>query len=1267
MAAPYFTAMEEEGPVTLDGAIRRILSEGGAGPGSVQIICLPVGHFTERIGTYFAHLLSLLLDGARVFERLRLLVPPGTEPGETSRAVAEAVDATFVRAGHEPRDEAGITRIQKRVDIVVCDDLSSDTARRLATAEPENTVVAIARAAHYRVPDLVNQVSEGEAAMLGSDETWLPHLQRLADDLAKHASATKKFFLLDTGLFKPRAELLDQLYATPDCSILTAALDDPEAEIDVRMPQWRAWIAKGLIGRVLQDLDAIEGLAGEGKRVVRIQLLDAAGLRPQALEEIRELELQMQLPPAVAAKFARIAAEAGASALALGILTPVAATLSSREDLQNGLRAADRAGDPILAAKIEDALARQFPESSELRTYRYHEAVKAGAHRRAADLLAGLPGSEDAVTFHRKLAEAFDVGGVPDYDALIDGVSGDPALVAQYVTASAADALRRGLVVHAFELSTDPRVAHQDVGSGTLSTTIEQLLINRPSGVMAVPLERIVDGFAILAQRSADQPENASKRALLMDLLEPGVAGEVGLAIVLTLLLRSASRPVNPERAPILPDATPLGEIIRQGPFKDAIGRWVAREAPIMIGRTQFPLDELPTDPDTMCASILAYLGDAAEDGAVAEDLDTMNIVLALGAAIAPHSREPDIDLKMIRTAAMGLAIGGARQPARDLAELLVARADTPRRRRLAWFGLADVYNRCGDRVLAPLYGTLGLHADVAVDDDQLWHETLLINRILRDNGLTDQAADVLDAASELLRRMGKAERYEHRVQTMRIMTRMTRFRESDDPAVTIRGLLAEAVSNARLVLDRGDTAGPAAAMLAQLNRFARELGLQIDPEAMRLEAELRARLGGNLARNVEIYGRDVPTRDDLLELLAATSVARYSEDVGKDALPATMAARRALDADETLDDPQTACLAVEICCDRAIAAAGWDGAKVPPAAPTSAEALAEISLATASAGVRVVQAAFARDETLVTVIAEVGTMRSRREPDANIVLSRLQSWKERYPFAYGTAELDANRFYTSTENLRLDAVAGGATLIVADKHLRSMPPNLFRIGDAFAGELQPMAMAPSLSWLAAVRTAGAVGNGRRLAWISQAESTGTTLATLGDRMETTFAAHSFELRREPVLPQDFGGASMAVIAAHGGLNQEGSAFQVVSDEGRLVISANEFAGALHNVGIVLLFVCSGGRSDAHPAADATVGLARDLLDQGAQAVIASPWPMESIVAPPWLESFLAHWQAGKMLGEAVFAANQTMLQRWPHDYAKGLAMNLFGNPLLRV
>ncbi len=112
-------------------------------------------------------------------------------------------------------------------------------------------------------------------------------------------------------------------------------------------------------------------------------------------------------------------------------------------------------------------------------------------------------------------------------------------------------------------------------------------------------------------------------------------------------------------------------------------------------------------------------------------------------------------------------------------------------------------------------------------------------------------------------------------------------------------------------------------------------------------------------------------------------------------------------------------------------------------------------------------------------------------------------------------------------------------------------------------------------------------------------------------------------------------------------------------------MTAGDLARSLHNVRVVVLFVCSGGRSDKHPAADATIGLAREVLDQGAQVVVASPWPLESLVPPRWVPKFLERWDQGDTISEAVYAANRELFDR-SQDLATGLAMNVFGNPFVR-
>lgn len=138
-------------------------------------------------------------------------------------------------------------------------------------------------------------------------------------------------------------------------------------------------------------------------------------------------------------------------------------------------------------------------------------------------------------------------------------------------------------------------------------------------------------------------------------------------------------------------------------------------------------------------------------------------------------------------------------------------------------------------------------------------------------------------------------------------------------------------------------------------------------------------------------------------------------------------------------------------------------------------------------------------------------------------------------------------------------------------------------------------------------------------------------------------------------------------MTAHGGVHPEGRYFQVVSNEGVLRVTAADLANALRNIGVVVLLVCSGGRVDKHPAANTTLGLAKQVVDRGRSAVVASPWPLDSRVPSHWLPTFLDRWTHGATLIRANFDANQFVDRQFAQDPARGLAMSVFGNPLLSL
>ena len=287
-----------------------------------------------------------------------------------------------------------------------------------------------------------------------------------------------------------------------------------------------------------------------------------------------------------------------------------------------------------------------------------------------------------------------------------------------------------------------------------------------------------------------------------------------------------------------------------------------------------------------------------------------------------------------------------------------------------------------------------------------------------------------------------------------------------------------------------------------------------------------------------------------------------------------------------------------------------------------------DIARAVSRDGVNVVQAGFDEDGRLVrltTTDGEIGI--PVREPADLILKERLSCWAANFPYAYGVDETTANLFYTTTTDLRLSELPPGPVVVVADASFQAFPPNLLFVDGEFAGRTRPMAATPSLAWLGRARDVGHIGDGRRCAWISTAAGhDNQTLPMIAERLQPTFGDYGFSVDNGPVLPATFAGATLAVVTAHGGVHPDGRYFQVVSD-GRNPSCYRCRLGER-------TAQCRGGRSFRvqrrtryrDPAANTTLGLAKQIVDRGCSAVVASPWPLDARVPSHWLPVFLEHW-----------------------------------------
>ncbi|MER9436379.1 CHAT domain-containing protein [Mesorhizobium sp. M0618] len=1242
--------------------------------GGADIFNLDFGTPIIRAGM-LASVLTGLFDEERrpAVRRWVVIAPPGTDRATTVEAALAQFRDSFNALAERELQPKELEALRSRFDVVVANDRRHRSVLDLIDAQPERTAVIVMEAASYRDDQVVPYIAPGAESPLRAEDFWAPQLHALASAATSLAGENRLYVALDADELSPRRQALADLLLTIEgCGVMgSSSDDDPQTILATHVDRWDAWIREGRLGQALQDVDRLPASLERQKDYLRIQLLYRAGHLERALQAIRErLEVGSDLDPSARVKLARVAEDANASRLAGQLLVPIIDALESREDLESALATTSDAGLDDLEERTAARLEALFPGSASLQRRRLKQLVRKRDYVGAAKVAREELTDEKGAEFFDTLALRLSGHPVPDYHALIAEAGRDAAMAEAYRMASVSDALVRKLVVHAFELvrplpSTPGQARH---GERLLLETLEALLlVSSKDGGWPVDRDRFQAAVLDLIERLASNPDNRALRVGLVRLLQPGVAGTTGLALMAVLVLQLASRPIELRKGGA-PGRAGMEWLMGRKPFLTAAFNWMKTEEPLVIGRSVLPVELLTEPADEVVSAVASYLT-YAPPGA-SDDTSAMLTWLAFGASVAPHSSDPDYDLRLIRLVAGKLASAGDVQQARDLAEqALMNGAATARRRRLGWFAMADVYARTGDSIEALLAIACTLAADTGGDEEEIYQEITGVARLFRNCGLHDQARTAIDKARDLLHRMDLHEHYAHQLDTLELQLRQMTLKAAGDHDAALTALLVDVVANGCDVLRYHGHTAPAGAMLGQLLRTAHLLGLPVPPDAEATLKELQKHARGSFGELLAAMSAARPDAQQLFAVVRSLGAARYSDDVGFDMRNLAIAGGRALAGDDLLKDAKDTAFVLDLLADRGVAVPGWDEAAVPAPAPASIRETAEIARAVSRAGLNVLQAGFDEDGHLVrlaTIAGELGE--PVREPADVILKERLNHWATKFPYAYGIDEVSANLFYTTTADLRLSALPDGPVVVAADASFQVFPPNLLFVDGEFAGRTRPMAATPSLAWLGRARETAFTGDGRLCAWISTAVGGDSqTLPMIAERLQPTFEDHGFAVDHGPVLPGAFAGATLAVVTAHGGVHPEDRYFQVVSDEGVLRVTAADLANALRNVGVVVLFVCSGGRADKHPSANTTLGLAKQILDRGCSAVIASPWPLDARVPSHWLPTFLDRWTSGATLIEANFQANKVVDGRFAQDPARGLAMTVFGNPELKL
>lgn len=1258
---------EESKPRTdnADDDLRRFYSDNGLTFRAVDLLCLGDRPLPEVVRPYLKIFLRLRdKNGANPIRKVLVIVPPGRHPQSQVARLEERLRTWM--SGHVDLLPTGETA-QSWFEIVQSGDLRTDSLLAAAERASDATVALVVDASDYR-DAAVRTEADAPAAI--PEDIWTPQLVCTVDRLAELAERKGCYVVADAGKLLPRRQShMEALVAGRSSAMCGASPEvDGEAYVAEHLEEWDRFMDEGRLGQVVASIDAFEDWTEAERLFYRIQVLDRAGLEGLALDLIEKVDIDAIESVHALARLAKVAANCGATSLASRLLLKALPDLVSLDGSLLALDVADDIGDWTIGDRIASAINRQYPGHPAVLRRQFATLFQDGRFTELAD---ALDGSEDAdpkdASFYRTLADRLGHSGVPDYPALCDELnrlyperrSAVPAILGR-------DALRRSLPLHAVRA-----VAPVDDGDRpavrVVLDAIEMQIFAGAGAERHIDLANLETAVKETVRYLAANPQDGGTRVRLTALLAPDGAGTIGLVATAAVAVSLLERPLDV--TPVPKRSRPAGNIERildDGVLK-RLFLWLDGEKEIVLGKAILPLDRIECDPDDLAEALVRLIAYTSQQLSDEHDITSLKAQILLGLAVNPHTELKKYDLEIWRMAGPALAHVGQVQTARDLAEhLLQSSTDTSQRRRMAWAVFADIYHRTGSRLESMIGFAAAAAGGREVSPEQVWVETTGLTRICRDMGLFPAARNFLSKAGQMLVHMKLDRANAHR---QRFLAFTIDFAEAVAGAGPPPNRVAEMLEVAGLCAEEAvslqDNALPVATVTAQAIALARTAGLPVPERVLSSFDALCDRLGvaaRDLTRALASSGFDA---DALFRIHRGFELARHAEDAGHDARLPAAAARRMLSTATDDSQPEAITFAVELLADRAIARPGWDVASRPVPPIGDVEEPTRTAAALVAEGFSVI--AMAAADHLVTVTWDAVGARVNKVDQAEFSLPNYREWTDNYPFRYGTdAAKVANLFYTTTETLRIDDMPDGPVVVVADAELQLLPPNVIRCGEEFAGSSRPMVAVPSFSWLKAALERPTATDGVSRAWISEETAEGQTLASLVGWLEEPLLAHGASLDTGAAIPENLGGSELVVVGAHGGLGKGDRFFQRVTDEGALSVSGRELADSLRNVGVVVLFVCSGGRADKAPDGVAVVGLSKALLERGSSAVIGSPWPIDPRVAYRWLPKFLEEWRAGATVAEANFRGNKAVEDGFGFVPEKCLAMTVYGNPMLR-
>ncbi len=1241
--------------------------------------------------------------------------------------------------------------LRNRVRFARAATLDSDAIAHAFSTLTESKIVLVANAERYRANQptglpsrrtgVVTNTAFGESvATMSREDAAVPALVdvcRLARNLGRQEPSRTLLVLAEID-WPESSELRELLLDSADVAAHMNTGDQPSG-LDLRFPSWVERLRAGEDPAVMTE---IAGLIDDPANAAfaQAQCLSAAESFLEGYARMKGFvdELLQTTDALTACAASRVCANAGEEEQARRFLERACEIgFTDLDQLRVALQLGIRLEANGVCETIESRLRALYPVSYEHYYARARRQLRRREFRELAEALTKRP---DSLSLDPELSFLSLAGrwGEQETDEATEFVAAAHLLGAEFrgrATALSTHAILERAGPHraiAALRSLPPDEVPDRVVCEVLVDVLERLSGESPEHApdsspedhaeMAARHHRdsLTIGLGLLLSYLSCNPRDNDMRSRVSHLVEPETWGETGYAALLTLSIGTPDIiSVQPPQAP----ESSLPNVTMEDFFAFA-EEWIAEQAggPIVIGRPNILSTSNETRRSMMSMARAVVMDMASVGRVVGSEYDSFMMAVKLAHDLATLGGEEDEAFEVLRLAMGGLALAGAAQDARNLAEhglVLAGGAASRSILRSAWTGYADVAARQGNRAEA-LVGWLCAcrTAWERVSPLRAFNDCLVGVRVFREVGLFVAADALLQAAGAVAKRwdLGDGTQFILDEQRANLTLFRSRFGDGISEDEIHFALQTYARGIRRALEGNGGQLLPPLGMLGQLIAMAPALGVEPSQEVRELFAsglKAAAPQAGSLAAAM---AAPEPAWAELASAVTPALLAINDRDAIRDLRLAHTVARRALLTACGTRDATLAFGAVSLLSDLTIADLSSraslesdqrvvrteltrlmdTGAALGPSSVVAEAVQAQRPVARnrlqndEQAVSEAIRACIGRGLTLhaLGALPNGQLMRAtissassicRSEPKEIFELGALDRWRAAgHPFSYsgdaypGGWEAHA-RVVHSMRGLGWSGPENtGTQVVVSDGDLHDIPLNLLLTGPNqrdLLGTSAQVSLVPSLQWLAEVQSQAPTGRHRRNAWVAPViqdaqPSMSATLDLLRWQLEPVLSELSFNVVESLDAPPEFE-SSITVVVAHGRVAAEGRYFRVITGEGKgaPVWSLQAMVQRLSRSDIVLFVACSAGRHDRDWNSPRSVGLPIHLLDAGCRAVVASPWPLSFTTAEHFVTSFLRDLVKGATVGEALGSAHGHLSTqgRGPQE---ALAMHLYGDPL---